>query len=80
MNSKSRISYRLDTVNSKTFVSKDFLRIKWKYEFTMHFKHEMIAKPFTETLNKVELRINHVRINCARPVFQFPEMFGIVPV
>ena len=28
----------------------------------------MIGKHFTETLNKVELRINRVRINRARPV------------
>ena len=34
----------------------------------MHFKHEMIGKHFTETLNKVELRINRVRINRVRPV------------
>ena len=36
--------YRLGTVNSKSFVGKDFLRNKWKYELTVHFKHEMIAK------------------------------------
>ena len=34
----------------------------------MHFKHEMIGKHFTETLNKMELQINRVRINRARPV------------
>ena len=34
----------------------------------MHFKHEMIVKHFTETSNKVELRINRVRINHAQPV------------
>ena len=28
----------------------------------------MIAKHFTKTSNKVELQINHVRINRARPV------------
>ena len=33
----------------------------------MHFKHEMIAKPFTKTSNKVELRINCVRINSTQP-------------
>ena len=54
--------------NSKSFVDKDFLRNKWKCELTMHFKHEIIGKHFTETLNKVELRIKRVRINCARPV------------
>ena len=26
------IRYRLGTVNSKSFVSKDFLQIKWKFE------------------------------------------------
>ena len=31
-------------VNSKSFVSKDFLQNKWKYELTVHFKHEMIGK------------------------------------
>ena len=30
----------------------------------------MIAEHFTETLNKMELRINHVWINRARPVQQ----------
>ena len=28
-------------VNSKSFVSKVLLRIKWKFELTVHFKHEM---------------------------------------
>ena len=53
-------------------MGKDFLRIKWKYELTVHFKHDMIGKwlgkHFTETSNKVELRINRVRINRVRPV------------
>ena len=62
--------YRSDTVNSKSFVSKVFLRNKWKYELTVDFKHEMIGKHFTETSNKVELRINHVRINRVRPVYR----------
>ena len=31
----------------------------------------MIGKHFTETSNKVELRINHVRINRVRPVFMY---------
>ena len=31
----------------------------------------MIGKHFTETSNKVELRINRVRINRARPVVHF---------
>ena len=47
--------YRSGTVNSKSFVSKVLLRIKWKFELTVHFKHEMIVKNYTETLNKVEL-------------------------
>ena len=55
-------------VNSNSFVGKDFLRIKWSFELTVHFEHEMIRKHFTETSNKVELRINRVRINSARPV------------
>ena len=38
------ILYRLGTVNSKTFVSKVLLRIKWKFELTVHFKHEMLGK------------------------------------
>ena len=38
------ILYRLGTVNSKSFVGKDFLRLKWKYELTVHFKYEMIGK------------------------------------
>ena len=68
-----RRDYRSGTVNSESFVGKDFLRIKWKYELamfelTVHFKHEMIGKHFTETSNKVELRINRVRVNRARPV------------
>ena len=60
--------YRSGTVNSKSFVSKDLLRIKWNFELTVHFKHEMIGKHFIESSNKVELRINRVRINRARPV------------
>ena len=35
---------RLDTVNSKSFVSKVLLRIKWKFELTVHYKHEIIEK------------------------------------
>ena len=44
------------------------LRIKWKYELAVHFKHEIIENHFTETLNKMECRINRVRINRVRPV------------
>ena len=37
-------NYRSGTVNSKSFVSKDLLRIKWKFELTVYFKHEMLGK------------------------------------
>ena len=36
-------------VNSKSFVGKVLLQIKWKFELTVHFKHEMKEKIFTET-------------------------------
>ena len=36
--------YRSGTVNSKSFVCKILLRIKWKFELTVHFKHEMLEK------------------------------------
>ena len=36
--------YRLGTVNLKSSVSKVLLRIKWKFELTVHFKHEMLGK------------------------------------
>ena len=36
--------YKSGTVNSKSFVGKGFLRNKWKYELTVHFKHAMIGK------------------------------------
>ena len=36
--------YRLGTVNSKSFIGKILLRIKWKFELTVHFKHEMLGK------------------------------------
>ena len=67
--------YRSGTVNSKSFVSKDLLRIKWNFELTVHFKHEMIGKHFIESSNKVELRINRVRINRTRPVCVFVYLF-----
>ena len=38
------LGYRLGTVNSKSFVSKVLLQIKWKFELTVHFKHEMLGK------------------------------------
>ena len=37
-------TYRSGTVNSKSFVGKVLLRIKWKFELTVHFKHEMLGK------------------------------------
>ena len=62
-------SYRSGTVISKSFVGKDFLRIQWKYELTVHFKHEMIGKHFTETSNKMEF---HIRTNgCASILKKF---------
>ena len=39
----------------------------------MHFKHEMIGKNFTETLNEVELQVNCVRVKRARLVHFFIE-------
>ena len=36
--------YKAGTVHSKSFVGKDFLQNKWKYELTMQFQHEMIGK------------------------------------
>ena len=44
-------NYRLGTVNSKSFVSKVLLRIKWNFELTVHFKHEMLEKYFMVTSN-----------------------------
>ena len=67
---------RLGIVSSKSFVDKDFFRDKWKYELTMHFTHKMIGKHFTETSNKVELRIN-----IARPVISTDDICdGIITV
>ena len=40
----SDLRYRLGMVNSKSFVGKILLRIKWKFELTVHFKHEMLGK------------------------------------
>ena len=39
-----KISYGSGMVNSKSFVGKVLLRIKWKFELTVHFKHEMLGK------------------------------------
>ena len=42
--SNSAKNYRSGTVNSKSFVGKVLLRIKWKFELTVHFKHEILRK------------------------------------
>ena len=36
--------YRSGMVNLKSFISKVLLRIKWKFELTVHFKHKMLGK------------------------------------
>ena len=36
--------YRSGTVNSKSFVGKVLLRIKWKFELTVYFKHEILGQ------------------------------------
>ena len=36
--------YRSGTVNSKSFVSMVLLRIKWKFELTVHFKHGILGQ------------------------------------
>ena len=36
--------YRLGTINSKSFVSKVLLRIKWKFKLAVHYKHELLGK------------------------------------
>ena len=38
------LMYRSGTVNSKSFVGQVLLRIKWKFELTVHFKNEMLGK------------------------------------
>ena len=37
-------NHRPGTVNSKLFAGKVLLRIKWKFELTVYFKHEMLGK------------------------------------
>ena len=44
--------YRSGTVNSKSFVGKVLLRIKRKFELTVHFKHEMIRKTYSQKLHR----------------------------
>ena len=41
---KKKSYYRSGTINSKSFVSKVLLRIKWECELTVHFKHGMLEK------------------------------------
>ena len=36
--------YGSGTVNSKSSVSKVLLRIKWKFELTVYFKHGILGK------------------------------------
>ena len=36
--------YRSGTVNWKSFVDKVLLRIKWKFELTVYFRHRMLGK------------------------------------
>ena len=36
--------YRSGTVNSKSFIGKVLLRIKWKFELTVYFKHGILGK------------------------------------
>ena len=36
--------YKSGTVNSKSFVGKVLLRIKWKFELTVYFKHGILGK------------------------------------
>ena len=45
--------YRSGMVNSKSFVHKVLLRIRWKFELTVHFEHEIIGKHFTENSQKL---------------------------
>ena len=39
-----KLIYRSGTVNSKSFVGKVLLRIKWKFELTVYFKHGILGK------------------------------------
>ena len=45
-------TYRSGTVNFKSFVGKFFLRIKWKFELTVHFKHEIIGNYISQKLHR----------------------------
>ena len=43
-NPGTRFYYRSGTVNLKSFVDKVLLRIKWIFELTVYFKHEILGK------------------------------------
>ena len=45
---------RLGTINSKSFDGTD----KWKFELTVHFKHEIMGKHFTENLQTLWIKWN----------------------
>ena len=53
---------RLGTVNLKSFVSKVLLRIKWKFELTVHFKHEMLGSQPDLSKNKTKIKHHFVKI------------------
>ena len=59
---------RLIQCHSSAWIS---FEISGNKKLIVHFKHELIGKHFTETSNKVELRINRVRTNRVRPVYCF---------
>ena len=40
----SHWAYRSGSANSKSFVGKVLLRIKWKFELTVYFKHGILGK------------------------------------
>ena len=46
--------YRSGMVNSKSFIGKVLLQIKWKFELTVNFKHDIIGKHFTEMSQNFE--------------------------
>ena len=41
--STTHFKYRSGTVNSKSFVGKVLLRIKWKFKLTVYFKHGILG-------------------------------------
>ena len=40
----AKILLQVGNVNSKSFVGKVLLRIKWKFELTVYFKHGILGK------------------------------------